>query len=184
MRPRPCVCAFKRELTTSPGRALLHQESCLSLKQNQHSQILLLEQILELLQLHGSAPPPHETEAPDRHAGVEESGDRISQGFEAKLDQKISLILRSLYPETPRDSLQSTPRGARRLGSSPRCAARGRAVYVRRQSHAVHACSRECARTNSYIYMYHTNSKHACVIEQRSMNISLLGFRVRFFARW
>ena len=135
------------------------QESCLALKKNQHSQILLLEQILErVLELHGSAPPPHSTEAPDRHAGVVESGDRVSQGFEAKLDQKISLILRSLYPETPRDCLQSTPRGARRLGSSPRCAARGRAVYARRQSHV------------SYIHMYHTNSERTCIIEVRYMS--------------
>jgi len=158
LRPRPCLCAFKREstLTTSPGRALLHQESYLAYEKNQNSQILLLEQIVErVLELHGSAPAPHATEAPHRHAGVVESGDRISQGFEAKLielDQKISLILRSLYLETPRDSLPSAPRGAHRLGSSPRCAATGRAVYVRRSAHA---CSRRCHK-----YMYHTKSEH------------------------
>jgi len=166
------VCAFKRELTTSPGRALLHQESCLALKKNQHGQILLLEQILELFELHVSAPPPNSTEAPDRHPGVVESRDRISQGFEAKLDQKISLILRSLYPETPRDSLQSTPRGARRLGSSPRCAASGRAVYVRRQSHAVHACSRECARTcHILLYIYIYIYIYVCIIQTQNTHV-------------
>ena len=122
----------------SAARLHAQQGWWLALVDKDQSQILLLEQIEKrLLELHSVAPRPLGVELPDRHAGAVEGGAHVSPGFEAKLDQKISLILRSLYAETPRDSLPSTPRGARRLGS-PR-SRRGCALCVRAPPTSVRA---------------------------------------------